>query len=157
VKLLFGGVAVILGVILASALRTDGAAAADLPRELRTLDTRVISPEYKKGTQLGRMLAQDVRVRIRAANKRENATWEKVASRDDWTHFRDSRIKALRSSLGIFPAVPKDLQVRVTRKLEGDGYRIENLVFESRPGVVVTANLYAPARASACWGTVAVP
>lgn len=26
----------------------------------------------------------------------------------------------------------------------GDGYRIENLVFESRPGLLVTANLYAP-------------
>src|SRR5262249_23730723 len=54
---------------------------------------------------------------------------------------------ALRDSLGQFPPVPKDLKARVTRKLEGDGYRIENLVFESRPGVLVTANLYGPAKA----------
>jgi cephalosporin-C deacetylase-like acetyl esterase len=32
----------------------------------------------------------------------------------------------------------------VTRTLEGDGYQIENLVFESRAGLVVTANLYLP-------------
>ena len=40
------------------------------------------------------------------------------------------------------PGAPRML---VTRTLEGDGYRIENLVFESRPGLVVTANLYRPA------------
>jgi cephalosporin-C deacetylase-like acetyl esterase len=34
--------------------------------------------------------------------------------------------------------------VRVTRTLEGDGYRIDNLVFESRPDLTVTANLYRP-------------
>src|SRR5207244_6831815 len=44
-----------------------------------------------------------------------------------------------------FPPVPKDLNVRVTRTLAGPGYRVENIVFESRPGLVVTANLYLPA------------
>src|SRR5205823_3925849 len=48
-----------------------------------------------------------------------------------------------------FPSPPKDLRVRLTRELPGDGYRIENLVFESRPGLLVTANLYRPARPSA--------
>src|SRR5262249_18741544 len=28
----------------------------------------------------------------------------------------------------------------------GDGYRIEKIVFESRPGLLVTANLYSPAK-----------
>ena len=37
----------------------------------------------------------------------------------------------------------------MTRELEGDGFRIENLVYESRPGLVVTANLYPPAQAGA--------
>ncbi|HZT83732.1 MAG TPA: hypothetical protein VFA26_26110, partial [Gemmataceae bacterium] len=34
------------------------------------------------------------------------------------------------------------------RTFNGDGYRIDDVVFESRPGVLVTANLYAPARPS---------
>ena len=47
---------------------------------------------------------------------------------------------------GPVPPAPPGLKVHLTRTLEGDGYRIEDLVFESRPGLVVTANLYAPAR-----------
>ena len=30
--------------------------------------------------------------------------------------------------------------------MEGDGYRVETIVFESRPGLLVTANLYLPAK-----------
>lgn len=36
------------------------------------------------------------------------------------------------------------LNARVTRVVERDDYRIENLIFESRPGFPVTANLYIP-------------
>ncbi|MBX3746603.1 MAG: prolyl oligopeptidase family serine peptidase [Verrucomicrobiae bacterium] len=36
------------------------------------------------------------------------------------------------------------LQPVVTGVLEGDGYRVENLHFQSRPGLYVTANLYRP-------------
>jgi hypothetical protein len=56
--------------------------------------------------------------------------------------------RALRESLGLPAAIPEVPRVIVTRTLEGDGFRIENLVFESRPGLVVTANLYVPARAT---------
>ena len=39
---------------------------------------------------------------------------------------------------------PDDLKVEATRRIDGDGFRIENLVFQSRPGLLVTANLYLP-------------
>src|SRR5262249_12236312 len=68
-----------------------------------------------------------------------------VKTRADWEKLRDARLHALRASLGPVPPSPKDLKIHVTRALEGDGYRIENLVFESRPGLWVTANLYLPA------------
>lgn len=91
-----------------------------------------------------RSISEDVRLRIREANGLETGAWRKIKSREDWERYRDYRIGALRKSLGTFPDPPKDLKVRVTRTLEGDGFRIENLVFESRPGLLVTANLYVP-------------
>jgi dienelactone hydrolase len=85
---------------------------------------------------------------MQAANLRENKAWHEVKTRADWEKYRDTRVQALRDSLGQFSAIPKDLRVRVVRTLEGEGYRIENLVFESRPGLIVTANLYVPASPS---------
>jgi cephalosporin-C deacetylase-like acetyl esterase len=116
--------------------------------EVRRLDARVIPTEGGGSGDPARMLARDVRARTQAANLRENEAWAKVKSRDDWERFRDRRVQALRESLGREPDAPGELKVLVTRELEGDGYRIENLVFESRPGLVVTANLYTPARPS---------
>jgi cephalosporin-C deacetylase-like acetyl esterase len=91
-------------------------------------------------------LARDVRSRLQAANLRENRAWAGVQSLSDWKRFREPRLRALRESLGLPNTdnmVPRAL---TTRTLEGDGYRVENLVFESRPGLVVTANLYQPVR-----------
>ncbi|MCH7728504.1 MAG: acetylxylan esterase, partial [Planctomycetes bacterium] len=65
---------------------------------------------------------------------------------EQWEEFSQARIAALRKSLGQFPEPPKKLNVRVTGRLQRDGYRIENVVFESRPGLWVTANLYLPAK-----------
>ncbi|MBL8793887.1 MAG: acetylxylan esterase [Planctomycetia bacterium] len=69
-----------------------------------------------------------------------------MKTKADREKFRDERIGALKRSLGEFPAAPLDLKIRISGKLEGEGYRIHNLVYESRPGLVVTANLYLPAK-----------
>jgi dienelactone hydrolase len=50
----------------------------------------------------------------------------------------------LTSSIGGWPE-KSPLRPRITGVLNRDGYRIEKLVFESRPGFRVTANLYIPA------------
>jgi cephalosporin-C deacetylase-like acetyl esterase len=118
----------------------------DLARQLRELDPNVFPPDGEKAKEFSRQTARDARARLQAANRRENRAWQEVQSRSDWEKYRDVRLQALREALGPFPPAPRDLKVRVTRTLQGDGYRIENLVFESRPGLVVTANLYAPAR-----------
>jgi dienelactone hydrolase len=117
-----------------------------LAAQLRGLDARVFPPDGDRARDLPQMLRRDVRARLTAAGVRENQAWQEVKDRASWEKFRDARLRALRESLGRFPEPPGDLKVRVTRTLEGDGFRIENLVFESRPGLVVTANLYEPAR-----------
>ncbi len=51
--------------------------------------------------------------------------------------------KHIRSCFGPEPE-RTPLNPRITGILERDGYRVEKLIFESRPGFLVTANLYVP-------------
>lgn len=112
----------------------------DLAARLRDLDATVLAP----AKDLPGMLGRHARARTQAAAERENAAWNKVQTRDEWEKFRDARLAALKASLGTGPG-DGPVKARVTRTLDGPGYRIENVVYESRPGLVVTANLYLPA------------
>jgi dienelactone hydrolase len=49
----------------------------------------------------------------------------------------------IREAFGPFPG-KTPLNARVTKVLERDTYNIENILFESRPGFLVAANLYVP-------------
>lgn len=49
----------------------------------------------------------------------------------------------IQQSFGPFPE-KTPLNARTTRVIERDTYHIENIIFESRPGFLVTANLYLP-------------
>jgi dienelactone hydrolase len=130
-------------------LAATAAALADEPTEaaeqLRKLDLRLARTAAKAG-ELAQMLSRDVYARRDAANRRESEEWSRVKTRADWERYRDTRLKALRDSLGGLPVPPRDLKLRVTGVLDGDGYRVENVVFESRPGLLVTANLYRSAK-----------
>lgn len=117
--------------------------AAELPDLLRDLNAAVLTEDEREAYD--NMVRRDIERRRLIAIRRENEAWSQVDSREEWEQFCDRRIDALRASLGQFPPVPQDLHVRTTGVIEGDGYRIENLVFESRPGLFATANLYLPA------------
>jgi dienelactone hydrolase len=130
----------VLAVAVASGLWAGGGGgdkAKGLAEKLRALEPR-IAP-WEAGAE-----ALQVRALRDAANRRETKAWQALKNRADWERYRDARLAALRASLGTFPPAPKDLKVRVTRTLAGEGHKVENLVFESRPGLVVTANLYLP-------------
>jgi cephalosporin-C deacetylase-like acetyl esterase len=137
--------AIFLPCFLAPTLRAQD---DDLADALREFDSRVIVVGKVRENPLASMLARDARADLRAANLRDAKAWEPVKTKADWEAFRDSRLQALRASLGTFPPPPKDLKVRVTRTHRGDGYAVDNIVFESRPGVLVTANLYRPTKAA---------
>ena len=94
--------------------------------------------------RLRRMIGNDVSKRLRAVNVRDVADWKLVKSRADWENRTRQSIEALRKSLGTYPDPPTDLKVRVTRSDKRDGYFVDNIVFESRPGLLVTAHLYRP-------------
>jgi dienelactone hydrolase len=135
--------AVLLAAFTVGALHLP-AAEPTVADQLQKLNAVVLPADGDAGKKLAQMLPADARGRIRAANQRETRAWQAVQSREDWERYRDPRLQKLRESLGAWPAAPKDLKVRVTRTIDGDGYKIENLTFESRPGLLVTANLYTP-------------
>src|SRR6516162_9071264 len=132
--------------LVAMPLRADEPKKDDLAAKLRELADKPILP---KEFDAPNMLARDVRARLKEANMRDLEAWRKIETKEQWEKFRDERIAALKKSLGEFPEPPKDLKVRVTKTIEGDGYAIENTLYESRPGFWVTANLYRPAKPQA--------
>ena len=72
-----------------------------------------------------------------AARRRETST------RARWPAERERLLAAYRRMLGAFPE-RCELKARVTGRLEREGYAIEKVIYESQPGMVVTANLYVP-------------
>ncbi|MCX6910082.1 MAG: hypothetical protein NTY01_18845 [Verrucomicrobia bacterium] len=67
---------------------------------------------------------------------------------------RERREFFLRQIGGLPERTP--LNARIVGTLEGKGYRVEKIIFESRPGFHVTANLYLPASPPP-WPAVLVP
>lgn len=94
----------------------------------------------------GQMWEKNLRSRVTEAALAERRDWEKVGSVADWEKFRDRRLAALKTSLGPFPE-RTPLRATVTRRLDyADGFILEDVLFESRPGLVVSANLYLPSK-----------
>ena len=111
---------------------------------LQKLDARVFKPDSadaKLRSETLKKLREDV-------NKKDVETWRGIKTKADWEKFRDERIAKLRESLGTFPEPPKQVKVVTTKKLAGEGFSVENIIYESRPGLFVTANLYVPADTS---------
>jgi cephalosporin-C deacetylase-like acetyl esterase len=68
-----------------------------------------------------------------------------VSTIEDWKKRRPIVRRQLLYMLGLDPMPKKTpLIARVTRRLERDTYNIENIVFQSMPGLYVTGNLYVP-------------
>jgi dienelactone hydrolase len=122
------------------------ASSGPLAQELASVPHEVWTDAERKSVDPERMWEKSLRLRVRDAALAEKRDWEQVSSVAEWEKFRDPRIAALKASLGPFPE-RTPLRAEVTRRFSySDGFILENLIFESRPGLVVTANLYLPAK-----------
>lgn len=64
---------------------------------------------------------------------------------EDWNRRRPEIKRQFLDMLGLQPMPPRTpLNVRITGGFERERYRVENIVFESMPGLYVTGNLYLP-------------
>ena len=63
----------------------------------------------------------------------------------DWEAARGERKRQLHEMLGLDPLPKKSpLKAVVTKRLEREEFRVENIHFQSMPGLYVTGNLYLP-------------
>ena len=107
------------------------AAAAAEPRELTALN------------RFPRMVQEYFVERVRRAERANLRRKAALATRADAERYiRDVQAK-IRRSFGPLP-LKTPLNARVTGTLERDAYRIEKVIFESRPGFLVTGVLYVP-------------
>jgi len=114
------------------------------PSGLEALDSRVWTDFNRHRLVVRSMVRAHQQKRVEQAVVEERRAWDSVRSRVDWERFREERLSRLRQSAGEFPAERPSLDVRVSATYRGKGYRLENLVYQSRPGFYVSANLYRP-------------
>src|SRR5688500_756562 len=74
-----------------------------------------------------------------------NAGLSEFKTPEQWNAHREQLRKQLLEMLGLDPWPEKtELHATVTGTTEHEEFKVENLHFQSRPGLYVTANLYLP-------------
>lgn len=91
----------------------------------------------------GRMVHEYFVQQVRHAERRNERIKSQLQSKEDARKYIESIRKKIRESFGPDPE-RTPLNPRVTGVLNRDGYRIEKVIFDSRPSFPVTANLYLP-------------
>lgn len=81
--------------------------------------------------------------RLRAFHDERMQQLATLSTKADAEAYVASCRERIRQSFGPLPE-RTPLNPQVTKVVERPGYRIENVIFESRPGFLVTANLYVP-------------
>ncbi len=73
-----------------------------------------------------------------------------IATPADWQQSRDRLKQEYFTMLGLWPLPQRTpLDAKITSTIEGDGYRVDMLHYQSRPQLYVTGNLYRPAKIEA--------
>ena len=80
---------------------------------------------------------------VRAAEQRGDARREALKDQADASAYVQSVQQRIRQAFGPFPE-KTPLNARVMKVVDRKTYTIENIIFESRPGLMVTGNLYLP-------------
>lgn len=125
-------------------LRLFGLSAASLTFEgNRSAIFAADPPALVPLNRFSRMVQEYFVERARAAEKVGNFARASLQTKADAEKYITDVRRKIAECFGPFPE-KTPLNAKVTRKVERDAYTIENVIFESRPGFLVTANLYVP-------------
>lgn len=108
------------------------------------------SPAYDVRDQLKRHVYARSSAAFAAGDAARDAVRDLTALAERQRYIRERFL----AGIGGLPRSDSPLNARVTGVIEEPGLRIEKVVFESRPGVFVTANLYLPEKREAPSGAV---
>lgn len=97
----------------------------------------------ERGTPSAATLGDCLKTRFSTMTSARNAAFEKLNGQADLRRWQDERRSFFRRQIGEFPE-RTPLNARVVDRLQGKGYRVEKVMFESRPQHHVTASLYLP-------------
>lgn len=105
-------------------------------------DLTVLKPS-SDGIAPGKLLELDLKRQAFEYFDARRVAFDSIKSQADCIRWQTERREFFIRQIGGFPE-RTPLNARVVRKLKGKGYRVENVIFESRAGHHVTANLYLP-------------
>jgi dienelactone hydrolase/pimeloyl-ACP methyl ester carboxylesterase len=90
-----------------------------------------------------RMMQEWLVDQVRASEQRGNDARAALKTKADAEAYVKTVREKIMQCFGPFPE-KTPLNAKVAKVVERDTYRIENVIFESRPGFLVTANVYVP-------------
>ena len=90
-----------------------------------------------------RMVQEYFVAQVRQAERQGNHRRAKLETREDAESYVEEVREKIQRSFGPWPE-KTPLNAKITGVIARDDYKIENIIFESRPGFLVTANLYIP-------------
>jgi len=142
-----------IAVVLAGALAGCALAADDPPPpEFFRVREKPLSP----GPRTTPFLEYQAEQAWREDDERQRA-WDVIHDQRELLKTQEELRQKLLQMIGGLPAVKTDLHALVTGRIQMDGFSIEKLIFQSLPGVYVTALVYVPDDHSTKHPAVLVP
>jgi len=138
--------------VLAGAIALCAPAADDPPPQSFRVREQPLSP----GPRMTPFLQYQAEQAWREDDDRQKA-WDAIQDQRELLKTQDELRQKLLQMIGGLPAVKTDLHPRVTGKIQMDGFSVEKLIFQSLPGVYVTALVYVPDDRSKKHPAVLVP
>jgi pimeloyl-ACP methyl ester carboxylesterase len=117
---------------------------------------RVLPPAVSQGPTITDYLRYQTEMAWRDDDQRRKV-WESIRTEQDLRRVQQQLREHLLQMLGGLPTKKTPLNPQITGRIQMDGFHIEKLVFESLPGIYVSALLYVPDNGSVKHPAVLVP
>jgi Acetyl xylan esterase (AXE1) len=113
------------------------------PQEAPAADSFRVFPSIANGPSITPYLSYQTETAWRQDDERRKS-WEALRTENELLHLQEELRNRLLNMLGGLPTQKTPLNPRITGRLEMKGFHVEKLIFESLPGVYVSALVYVP-------------